>query len=375
MIAVFVVLCVTQALAEDANAPATQPAAASKPAEPPDMLVGAIDPYIAGAERTAFFQVAGVDNELDEKEFTAGRKRGGFIRRWDRWKAMLLFDKNRNGALDWFEVKAYRQDIRERVLAAFDANKDSALTGAERTTANEALAAGRVPGKTPDKPAERVVIPDNEIPDHRAEDRRPGGEPTSRPDRGGRGMPEAMVKWRLKHFDLDGDGELGAEEMEAAEKFRQKLDGVGRDFRRRMADLDGDGEVSDEERQKVRAEWMAAGLKMLGRSVQYMDTDGDGQISREERTAFRDRMRDGTTRFIKNFSNSFDADASGRLDAEERDKLIAGMSKEFERRSKAFDANEDGRISPDEMIALMEDFLQKDLGIRPTKLGPEEPGR
>jgi len=362
-----------QALAQDADAPATQPAPATRPARTaPDLLTGGIDPYHGGAERMAFFQAAGVDNEFDADEFAAARKAGVFVRPYDRWKAMLAFDKNRSATLDWFEAKAYRGDIRRRVLAAFDTDKDGRLAGAERAAANEVLAAGKVPGEPPARPGKQVHIPDET---DEADRRGPESQPTTQPARRRGGMGEAMAKWRLKHFDTDGDGEIGPAEQEEVEKFQKQIAGIGRDFRRHMADLNGDGEVSDEERQEARKQWMAAGMKMFARAVRYMDTDGDGQISSEERRDFGRRMQEGTARFIENFSESFDADASGRLDAEERDRLVAGMSKELERRSKAFDADEDGRLSPDEMMTMMEDFVQKDIGIVPTEREePEEGG-
>ncbi|MGB2822212.1 MAG: hypothetical protein WBF17_14605, partial [Phycisphaerae bacterium] len=137
---ILIVLCPLtgwSAARRPATAPATMPA---------DVLKGAVDPYEPGAERGRFFRVAGVNNELDGKEFAAAQgQAGSFARKFDRWQSMLAFDKNRNGTLDWFEADAYRQDLRKRVLEAFDADKDGRLTGKERERANAALAAGRVP--------------------------------------------------------------------------------------------------------------------------------------------------------------------------------------------------------------------------------------
>jgi len=90
-----------------------------------DVLGGAVDPYQPGSERAGFFKAAGVDNELDADEFAAARKiTGAFVRKFDKWKTLLAFDKDRNGSINWFEAEAYRQDIRRRVLAAFDGNRD-----------------------------------------------------------------------------------------------------------------------------------------------------------------------------------------------------------------------------------------------------------
>jgi hypothetical protein len=117
-----------------------------KPAKPPaDLCKDAIDPYRPSVQKSRFFQAAGADNELSEKEFNANRsKPKGFARPFDSWKAMAGFDKDRNKSIDWMEADAYRYSLRKRVLAAYDANGDRKLTGAERIKANTDLARGRI---------------------------------------------------------------------------------------------------------------------------------------------------------------------------------------------------------------------------------------
>ena len=152
----------------------------------PDICKDCVDPYVPTAERAKFFKAAGKDNEIDAKEFEAAKSSGGgFVRKFDTWAGMLAFDKNSNKTIDWFEADAYRNDIRRRVLAAFDRNKDRKLAGREREAANKSLAAGRVPGSS----------------------RRPGvwsGQ-----------MTDAM---RLRMFDKNRDGKLDTEEKAAADK-------------------------------------------------------------------------------------------------------------------------------------------------------------
>ena len=95
--------------------------ATAKPAAPePDICTGAVDPYSQTTQRTLFFQAAGPDNEMSEKEFSTGwskakpagkgsaKPAGGFARRFDRWKSMLAFDKNGNRTIDWFEAASTR---------------------------------------------------------------------------------------------------------------------------------------------------------------------------------------------------------------------------------------------------------------------------
>ena len=129
--------------------PAKETAAkAAKPAtKPPEVMDGAIDPFLATSERARFFTAAGPDSELSAEEHAASKgKPGAFARKFDTFAGMLVFDKNGNKTIDWFEAKAYREDLRRRVFAAYDANKDGQLKGAERDKANQALAAGKVPG-------------------------------------------------------------------------------------------------------------------------------------------------------------------------------------------------------------------------------------
>lgn len=112
---------------------------------PPDLCKDAIDPYRPSIQKARFFQAAGTDNELTEAEFNANKaKPNGFARRFDSWRALIAFDKDRNKSIDWLEADAYRYDIRKRTLAAYDTNADGKLSGKERTKANTDLAGGRV---------------------------------------------------------------------------------------------------------------------------------------------------------------------------------------------------------------------------------------
>ncbi len=495
--------------------PASTRPASTRPAKTADRLPGAIDPYRPGAERMRFFQAAGVDNELSDKEFRAAHGQdGSFVRAFERWEDLAVYDKNDNDTLDWFEVHAYRAELRKRVLKRFDADRDGQLTGRERDRANAALDAGHVrlangaepttlPSRTKaarwlrqralrqrrrllaqydrdadgrldaderramlqairveaetelaemrrhqwDDDGDGVLSPDErarmeaELADRRQraeawrhdreldrwdadgdgeldeaelaamradraeQDRR--GEETrrrwemrlydldedgrlddeeqmladaartreeayaeargQRPSRRGRqAWRDVTRRWRLRHFDADGDGELAETEAEAARSFERDLRGIGQDLRRRSVDLDGDGEVTDDERAAAREEWRRAGWKVFARSYRYMDIDGDGQISPLERQEFGDRFREGMVRWIEDTSGRFDADRDGRLDRRERADLLAGVRRDFDDRMRDFDANRDGRLDPDETIDLLEDFVRRELGIQPN---------
>jgi hypothetical protein len=54
-------------------------------------------------ERSKFFAAAGPDNDSDRS------KSNGFVRKTDNWAAMLRYDKDGNGTIDWFEAEAYRR--------------------------------------------------------------------------------------------------------------------------------------------------------------------------------------------------------------------------------------------------------------------------
>jgi|GEM_PF-935713 len=522
----------SQPTVRDASPQAT-PGASTQPA--PDVLGGAIDPYQPGSERAAFFKAAGVDNELDAKEFAVARKAAGgakarpagsfvrsFVRSFDNWNAMLAFDKNRNGALDWFEAEAYRQDVRRRVLAAFDVNRDGWLTGRERSAANDMLSAGRLPGKSPvlaervqiDEPttapggqdaaalaeikermarlrrqtfakydlngdgqidaAEQKAMVDAVGKEAQAElddlaarqfdadddgrldeqefaamekalaERQAGDEKArherdlrlfdangdgkldaqesaalaeanerrlaearqwreradlqrfdldgdgrldeqerlladaeavrrdvyaqagNRADDGRQNWQATVEQWRLRNFDADGDGKISQDEQAEVQKFEKQFRDIGQSFQRRMGDLDGDGEVSEAEQQAMRKEWQKSSWTIFAKSFRYMDTNGDGQISLAERDGFQRRMQQGAIGYVERFSASFDADHDGRLNAREREDLLAGMAKQLEQRTARFDADHDGRLSPTEAIDMMEEFVQQDLGLRPS---------
>jgi len=110
-----------------------------------DICKGVIDPYDVNGEKTRFYAAAGKDNELTEAEFNAAKaKKNSFVRKFDSWKVLATFDKDKNSKIDWTEASAYRQETRRKVLAEFDKNKDGSLVGQERTEANKALAAGRI---------------------------------------------------------------------------------------------------------------------------------------------------------------------------------------------------------------------------------------
>ncbi len=337
-----------------------------------DICKDCVDPYVPTAERARFFKVAGKDTEIDAGEFDADKAvGGGFVRKFDTWSGMLAFDKNSNKTLDWFEADAYRQDIRRRVLAAFDSDKDKKLTRKERQAANRALGAGKVPGAA----------------------RRPGGMVW------GQGyMTEAT---RLRMFDKNRDGKLDTDEKAAADKWLAdsekrrkeyvaraerwrklndelrkkhdanrdgKLDADERqayyqEYRQRAKivqwDEDGDGKLSDAERKEMetkQAEWKKRAEESRRKwMLQRWDKDKDGKLSQEELAAqktYQDQRKRRTEQARKEqaeLRDKHDADGDGKLDADERKAYYKAVQEKW--RLRQWDKDKDGKLSQEELAA------------------------
>ena len=365
----------------------------TKPA--PKLCLGAVDPFDRAVQKAGFFAIAGKDGELTKEEFQEALGKTSektFLRSFDTYTALLRFDKDKNSKIDWVEAEAYRLDLRKRVLAAFDANKDSKLKGSEREAANRALASGRfargrrrggggragfmekydTDGDGEFSEDERNAMRqafrkraldkydkdgDGEL---SAEERR-----AMRRDRGGM-WAAATERWRLQHFDLDADGKLSEAEAAEHKAFQEKFRAMGKTLDVRFNDLNGDGEVSAEERRQIGREWAKSAFQMMALAAAYMDRDGDGEVSTEEREGFGKRVQTGMIKWMEDFGKEFDADTNGRLDKTERGAFLVGLRKNIETRVKRFDADRDGRLAPPEAIELIKEFA-REIDITPSK--------
>jgi len=368
----------------DKAQPATQPAATAgqTPAKSApvvaDICTDAVDPYNPAAQRALFFKAAGPDNEMDSKEFTAdrgqasGRASGkaapaeGFARRFDRWSALVAFDKNRNKTIDWFEADAYRRDIRSRVLAEYDKDKNGRLTGAERSAAVRALTAGRVP---PGQKGRRLVgggpipRPANVPPPRRGPEPATSSETILPPDADLAKAAPARRDELLRRFDANGDGRLSDEERATMVKaIREQAD--EQKFLGKY-DLNRDGAISAEERdaamQKIREEHRAE-------LMERYDADRDGQLSEAERGAIQAErgaeFREAAERWRL---RDFDTDGNGELNAEEKaeadafQKQLQDVGNSF--RLKMADGNGDGKVSDEERTAVAREWRQAGLRL------------
>ena len=87
-------------------------------------------------------------------------------------------------------------------------------------------------------------------------------------------------------FDIDGDGQLSAEERNnARNKIREKID------------TDGDGQLSAGERSTARS-------NVREKISEKMDANGDGQLSSDERNAARSNLRDKIRERLSSSSNN-----------------------------------------------------------------------
>ena len=341
--------------------------------EPADVAKDVVDPYSPGGERTRFLTAAGVDSELDEKEFKSNLEASDpFVRKFDSWATLKGFDGNNNGTIDWFEADGYRRAMRTAMMGSFDKNKDGKLDGDERTAANEALVAGKLP---------KISLPTRERPTT------PGGEPgqpgrgePGRGDRGGFGrQTEEQRAEELKKFDKDGNGELNGDERRAAfeariEAWRKANPEEAKRFDERRA-----------EDEKRRAEF-----------TKKYDKDGNGELSDEERRAgfeaerevrmkeWKERDPEGYARFEKqreDFTKKYDKDGDGKLSDDERRAGFEAMREEgrkkFEELSKKYDKDGDGELSREERQELFEkerENLQGFFPFGPGRGGPGGPG-
>jgi len=127
---------------DDANALTSQSA---REEEPADLAREVLD-CDALEEQVRFVVAAGEGKDLTEAAFAENRKRHNpFARRFDRWEAIILFDRNASGTISWSEAHRYRQALRKALLATYDADHDGLLTGEERAAANKALAEASLP--------------------------------------------------------------------------------------------------------------------------------------------------------------------------------------------------------------------------------------
>jgi beta-lactamase regulating signal transducer with metallopeptidase domain/Ca2+-binding EF-hand superfamily protein len=339
------------------------------PAVKPDILKDAVDPYDAAAEKARFFAAAGADNEMDANEFKAAAgKDKSFLRGFDSWSEMLKFDKDRNGTLDWFEADAYRQDLRKRVLAEFDADKDGKLAGAEREKAAEGLVAGKVPGATiAPRPVMSVAPAGLGGAGPVGGPWVSGGTGATRDANGGWTMKlpgGGMARFQgwqpsgeqIKKYDKDGDGKLSSEEMKAmwADQAEQ--------WRIKRYDKDGDGKLNDEERaamEKDEAARREAGEKARQEYVKKYDKDGDGKLNEEETAVARAEQQRLAQEYYGNWkkwrekqSKEADADGDGKTTPEEwrvyNEKRQAEMLKKY-------DADGDGKLNEEERSKMRSD--------------------
>ena len=400
-------------------------ATSSKPATTRlvDHCNGPIEPYRLGDEKMRFFAATGKDNELDKKEFLANRdSKKPFVRSFDRWETCITFDRDRNSRIDWLEAEAYRRDLRDRMLAKYDGNKNKRLQKAERLAANQALEAGKLPWarKTRAGRGNPMALPGQAKPDQDMEllekyDKDADGnlseeelnqamkkigekhrkEMLLRYDTDNDGklsneerramFADRTEPWQvrqrqfaLKHFDDDGDGELSDEESAAAKEWAKTLGAPFKDMQLRIGDRDGDGVLSQTEQRQMRMEMMMAGMQLMGLRNRVLDADGDGTVSADEDAEFNEKLAEGFSNLFETVIQDADENKNERMDPSERQAASKAWADHINKRFDEGDKNEDGRLDGKELTGLLVDFgkdievIDKDFELNPKKETPKK---
>ncbi len=377
-----------------------------------DVLKGAIDPFSPGTERGKFLKAAGVDTELDKAEFDKDAKQeDSFVRVFDKWSALISFDKNKDGKIDWFEANNYRKGLKAAVIAKYDKDGNKKLNGDERTAANKDLAAGKAPkpiktaagagagidlpfpgrpgngnGQTPEQQREffrrlqkgevtkeeRQFIADRLVQGRKQALSRWDTNQDGLLDEGERAAMEAdqQAKWLLrindlsmKHFDENGDGKLSNEEAEGVVKFGEELAQMGSKWYTKIVDADGDGTVSQQELRLMQGRLQMVAFSLLPKAMIWADADGDGQVSPEERRQIGERVAKKAEENFKKITEKFDSNGDGRLNTQERSALVKGMNDDIEKRYSQADTNGDGKLDNTELAAMIE-ALAGEMGLK-----------
>jgi len=334
--------------------PSTQPAVKPLP-KPPEVMKDAVDPFDPPKERGRFFTATGPDSELSADEFAAARgKKDSFVRVFDTFKAMGRFDRNSNKTIDWFEAKAYREDIRKRVLAAFDANKDGKLKDAERDKANRLLASGKVPAAKSGDSASMLLGGTEGWEKRRAEviarhDANKDGKLTGKERQAA--WDDIRKQWATRAFDADNNGKLDERETAAMKKAQAEGKATYDRWRSdwvKKYDADGDGELSEEESKVAREKVAAEFRKLRDNWTSKWDADKDGKLSDEERKVMRESVRNRARQLRK----EIDADGDGRITGQETQAF-------FKKLKKTYDIDGDGTLSSEETRAMIQDQMRR----------------
>ena len=334
----------------------------------PDICKGVIDPYDISGEKTLFYAAAGVDNELSSDEFNASKgKDKTFVRKFDSWKTLVTFDKDKNGKTDSNEVGAYRLETPRKVMGSVDANEDCKLSGQELTASNKALAS-RTPSLSPllvpratllaqchaERSTDKATDIDGKL-NKSEEDARKKAEDARRQawEQARREAEERYRKEReMEEHDANKDGKLDQKEAAARDADRADRDRRRKEFTQKW-DKNGDGRITGEE-------WREAGPALRTAIQDYytnkFDKNKDGELDKDEKSAMESAMRKERDRRREEGRNRYemqryDRNRDGKLDkaeTAERDKGRAERSKRIADYIKKYDKNGDGRVDEKE---------------------------
>lgn len=409
------------AMAQEPEKPAEQSAGHE---DVPDVMRGPIDPYIIGMERSRFLHSAGVDNELEQIEFSPEL---AFAKPFDTWAVMKRFDKNNDDRIDWQEFNAYRIALRTAVIRKYDENGNKKLEGEEREKANRDLAQGKLPplfaergaaprgevqiqmgmgsgqqqngfnmmfggqsmqpGQLPpevlqwlDKDGDGVVSQAERIEAYKfvrgegwnallGEYDKDGDGKLSDAEKAAVIPPVKIImtfdRLMMRDFDWDQDGELSDGEWGEIDEYLMKWMEVNQQRTMKFLDMDGDGQVSEVEQKAAQAKFQAMAFQLLPKAMSWADADGDGMATQEEWMGLVDRANTAFNEQAEIYTQRFDTDGDGRLNKEERLALMQGLIDEDDERQRLADTNGDGQLDANELVKAAENFLSE-WGIKPA---------
>lgn len=338
-----------------AQPPATAPA--GRATKTVDHVRDLIDVYFQGYERDRFFAAAGVDGELTKQEFDAAA--GGpnsFVRPYDRWASAAVYDRDRDGRLNWVEAEQYRLGLRQRVLALFDRDKDGRLAGPERDAANAYLSAGM--GRP------RIVKPPTSQPAPTT------GQAAVDPwaaagDRGSPAEPTWRGRWEELRivYDTDRDGKLsGAERGRMEQELR---DHHGSRLLRQF-DRNRDGALDEDERLAAEMEERREAMRWRQEWERMQwDTDKDGRLDEKEQAAMDThlaRQRRLAQQRRQQWVKRWDTDGDGQLSAAERAEVTKDLRQRVALQRKEMDTNGDGKLTAKEIRAYRKKLFGREGG-------------
>ena len=271
-----------------------------------DALYGAVDPFNVFHQRKTFAAAAGIDSQLDEREFLTekGKKDGeGFTRSFDAWEAMLLFDADKDGMIGWLEAAEYRLTLRSVFIMRFDKNRNLRFEPEERLAVIDALKDANLVQWLRDQDGDAV--------------KEEKSISKSQTNPGDPARPQQTAEEREREIDQE-ELEYDRRAMEALASEPEAW--LSRDDEKRgmasmgvflLLDQDGDGRVNQKDEilqgRRLRQSRRVDCERELEKVVEKFDLNGNGKLDPEESEILKkERWADAAIWFDKDYHGVVD---------------------------------------------------------------------